>query len=141
MRFSPHHVRQDDRRADEPELLAQPPLDEPLVRRIGPLMNSTNVGGAVVAWAPTTIVGLLPAAHRLRVLGHQPAEEGVETTGGDPGLPALQGLVERRGRLVLVRFGDRHETIVDRAVEGVLGQADVVTALVHGHHAGSERPA
>ena len=40
-----------------------------------PLVNSTNVGGAVDGLGAEQDLGLLAAAHRVRVLGDQPAEE------------------------------------------------------------------
>ena len=93
-------------------------------------MNSTNVGGAVDGWVAEHDLGLLAAAHRVRVLGDQPAEEGVERAGRDPGLPALQRLVQRRDQPVDVPAGARgdvdprrplhlHQLALDLAVEVV----------------------
>ena len=70
-----------------------------------PLVNSTNVGGSVEAWVANRIFGCLPLAHRVRVLGDQPAEEGVQLPGRDPRLPALEGGVERRHQPVDVPAG------------------------------------
>src|SRR6478736_2926938 len=92
----PRSLVQHDRRTDEAELLAQSALDEPLVRRVELAAREEDErrrrGRGLGAEQD---LGLLAAAHRVRVLGDQPAEEGVQRTGGHAGLPALERLVER----------------------------------------------
>src|SRR5690348_11652345 len=69
---------QHDRRPDEAELLAQTPLDEPLVRRLELAAGEQDEGrrGRRRLGAEEDL-GLLAAPHGVRVLGDQPAEERV----------------------------------------------------------------
>ena len=73
--------------------------------RADPTVNSTNVGGDGRGLGAEQDLGLLAAAHRVRVLGDEPAEEGVELAGGDPRLPPGERGVERRHQPVDVPAG------------------------------------
>ena len=114
-----------------------------------PLVNSTNVGGAVEAWVPNRILRLLAAADRVRVLGDQPAEERVQRAGRDAGLPALERRVERRHQPVDVPAGaggdvdprrplHPDQLALDLAVEVVAALLVDEVPLVEGDH---QRPA
>src|SRR3954447_18636449 len=82
----PDPLLQHDRGADEAELLPQPPLDVALVRRLqlaaGEEHEHRRLGRGLGAEHD---LRLLAAADRVRVLGDQAAEEGVERAGRDPG--------------------------------------------------------
>src|SRR3954451_4739322 len=77
------------RGADGAELLAQAAFDEAQVARIqqagGEQHEGRRGGGGLGA---EEHLRLLAAAHGVRVLGDQPAEEGVQLAGADPRLPA-----------------------------------------------------
>src|SRR3546814_3077916 len=93
-------------------------------------------------------LGLLAPAHGVRVLGDQPAEERVEGTGADAGLPALQCRVEGRDELVDVpacascdvhprRPRDAHEVTLDLPKEVVAALLVDEVPLVEGDDEGT----
>src|ERR1700712_3091111 len=127
----PRPLLEVDGGADEAELLAQPALDEAQVARVeqarGEQHERRRRRGRLGA---EEHLRLLAAAHRVRVLGDEPAEEGVQLAGADPGLPAFEGLLPRGHEPVDVPAGagghvdarrplHLHEVALDLAVEVV----------------------
>ena len=114
-----------------------------------PEVNSTNVGGDGGRLGGEEHLRLLAAAHRVRVLGDQPAEERVQLAGADPRLPARQRLLQRRHQPVDVPAGPRgdvdprrplhlDEVALDLAVEVVAPLLVDEVPLVERDH---QRPA
>src|SRR5680860_75450 len=120
-----------DRGADEAELRAEAALDKALVAGVelatGEQHERGRRGGGLGA---EEHLGLLAAADRVRVLGDQTAQERVQLAGRDPGLPALEGLLQRGDDPVDVPAGaggqvdprrplHLHEVALDLAIEVV----------------------
>src|SRR3954469_19350931 len=102
----PRTLLQVDRGADEAELLTQAALDEAQVARVEQARGEQHEGGRRRGrLGAEQHLGLLAAAHRVRVLGDESAEEGVELAGADPRLPALQRSLQRRHQAVDVPAG------------------------------------
>src|SRR6185436_20038280 len=81
----PRALLQHDRRADEAEVLAQSPLEEPKVARVQLAAGEQDeCRRRDRGLGPEHDPGLLAAPDRVRVLGNQPAQERVEGARRDP---------------------------------------------------------